>query len=109
MRRLQRKMERQRRAANPENYDAQGRIKKRSKWGLRWKSSKGYQKTRQRIATRERKLAAHRKSLHGRKVHEIVAVGKTILLEKNSYKPWQERYRPRLSPPPPPTFLIQLC
>src|SRR5260370_5477918 len=77
MRRLQRKMERQRRAANPENYDAQGRIKSRSKWGLRWKSSKGDQKTRQRIATRERKLAAHRKSLHGRKVHEIVAGGET--------------------------------
>jgi hypothetical protein len=92
MRRLQRKMERQRRAANPENYDAQGRIKKRGKRGLRWKSSKGYQKTRQRIATRERKLAAHRKSLHGRKVHEIVAVGNTIMLEKISYKAWQKCY-----------------
>jgi hypothetical protein len=92
MRRLQRKLERQRRAANPENYDAQGCIKKRGKRGLRWKSSTGYQKTRQRIATRERKLAAHRKSLHGRKVHEIVAVGNTILLEKLSYKAWQKRY-----------------
>jgi len=89
MRRLRRKLERQRRAANPENYDAQGRIKKR---GLHWKRSKGYQKTRQRIATRERKLAAHRKSLHGRKVHEILAVGNTIMLEKISYKAWQKCY-----------------
>jgi hypothetical protein len=92
IRRLQRKMDRQRRAANPENYDAQGRIKKRGKRGLRWKSSKGYQKTRQRKAARERKLAAHRKSLHGRKVHEILAVGNSIMIEKISYQAWQKCY-----------------
>jgi hypothetical protein len=92
IRRLQRKMDRQRRAANPENYDAQGRIKKRGKRGLRWKNSKGYQKTRQRKAGRERKLAAHRKSLHGRKVHEILAVGNSIMIEKISYKAWQKCY-----------------
>ena len=57
-----------------------------------WKSSKSYQKTRQRRAAKERKLAAHRKSLHGRLVHEIVAVGNTIILEKISYKAWQKQY-----------------
>jgi len=92
IRRLQRKMDRQRRAANPEHYDEQGRIKKRGKQKLVWKSSKGYQKTRQRKAARERKLAAHRKSLHGRKVHELVALGNTIILEKISYKAWQKQY-----------------
>ena len=92
IRRLQRKMDRQRRVANPEHYDAQGRIKKRGKQKLVWKSSRSYQKTRQRKAARERKLAAHRQSLHGRHVHEIVAVGNTILLEKLSYKAWQKRY-----------------
>jgi hypothetical protein len=51
-----------------------------------------YQKTRQRKAEKERKLAAHRKSLHGRKVHEIVAVGNTVILEKISYKAWQKQY-----------------
>ncbi len=85
IRRLQRKMDRQRRVANPEHYDSMGRIKKRGKQKLGWKSSKGYQKTRQRKATRERKLAAHRKSLHGRKVHELVALGNTIILEKIPY------------------------
>src|SRR6266704_808539 len=43
-------------------------------------------------AARRRKLAAHRKSLHGRLVHEIVAVGNTIILEKISYKAWQKQY-----------------
>src|SRR5215470_4543569 len=58
IRRLQRQMERQRRANNPANYDAKGRIKQRGKQRLRWKLSKRYQATRRRKATRERRLAA---------------------------------------------------
>jgi hypothetical protein len=92
IRRLQRKMERKLRAANPDHYDAKGRIKKASKKKLRWKQSKNYQKTRRRKAEQERKLAAHRKSLHGKKAHEIVAVGNTVILEKISYKGWQKQY-----------------
>jgi len=92
LRRLQRHMDRQRRAANPENYDEKGRIKKQGKKRLHWRTSRSYEKTRRRRAAKERKLAAHRKSLHGKKVHEIVAVGKTIILEKISYKVWQKQY-----------------
>jgi hypothetical protein len=92
IRRLQRRMERQRRAANPEHYDEQGRPKKRGKRSAPWKQSRGYQVTRRRKATKERKVAAHRKSLHGRMVHEIVRVGNTVILEKISYKAWQKRY-----------------
>src|SRR6266700_1626573 len=92
IRRLQRQMDRQRRAANPEHYDEQGRVKKRGKGAPRWKQSRGYQATRRCLAARERKLAAHRKSLHGRLVHQIVRVGNTVILEKISYKAWQEQY-----------------
>ena len=92
IRRLQRQMERQRRANNPANYDEQGRVKKRGKRRLIWKHSHRYQITRRRKATRERKLAAHRKSLHGRLVHEIVAVGTTVITEKLSYRAWQKQF-----------------
>ena len=97
VRRLHRKMDRQRRAANPDNYDSMGRIKKHNgkrggKERMVWKNSTTYQKTRRRKATKERKLAAHRKSLHGRLVHEMVAMGNTIILEKISYKTWQKQY-----------------
>ncbi len=92
IRRLQRQMERQRRANNPEHYDEQGRARKRGKQGLHWKTSARYERTRRRKATKERKLAAHRKSLHGRMVHEIVRVGNTVILEKISYKAWQKQY-----------------
>ena len=54
--------------------------------------SEGSAATRRRKATKERKLAAHRKSLHGRKVHELVAVGNTLVTEQISYKGWQKRY-----------------
>ena len=88
-RRLQRKLDRQRRANNPQNYDSLGRIKKGR---LTWHDSKGYLATRRRLASAEGKLAAHRKSLHGRLVHEIMRVGKSICVEKVSYKAWQKQY-----------------
>jgi hypothetical protein len=91
-RRLERKLDRQRRASNPGNYDEKGRIKKRGKRRLTWKNSKGYLATRRRLAHTERKLAAHRKSLHGRLVHQIIRRGNTIRTEKLSYKAWQKQY-----------------
>jgi transposase len=86
---LQRKMDRQRRANNPENYDDMGRVKKGR---LRWKESQRYQATRRQHATTERRLAAHRKSLHGKLAHAIVKVGTPINLEKTSFKGWQKQY-----------------
>src|SRR2546421_2666512 len=92
LRRLQRQMDRQRRAANPEHYDEQGRPKKRGKGSVPWTRSCGYEATRRRKASRARKLAPHRKRLHGRKTHESVAEGNTIFTEKLSYKGWQKHY-----------------
>ena len=108
IRRLQRKMDRQRRAANPQHYDERGRVRKGGKKGLRWKSCQSYQKTRRRKATKERKLAAHRKSLHRKKAHEIVAVGKTIITEKISYKSWQKQYGKSVGLRAPGMFVEQL-
>src|SRR5215470_18483557 len=101
-------MERQRRAANTENYDSKGRIKKQGKKKLHGKTSKGYEQTRRRKAEKERKLAAHRKSLHGKKVHEITAVGTTITLEKISYKAWQKQYGRSVGLRAPGMFIAQL-
>jgi transposase len=90
-RRLQRKLDRQRRANNPQHYDEQGRIRKRAKGQgrRRWKESRGYQQTRRKLAETERKLAAHRRSLHGHLANEIIRMGDDLRLEKVSYKAWQ--------------------
>ncbi len=101
-RRLERKLDRQRRANNPQNYDAQGCVKKGK---LHWKDSRGYKVTRRRLASQERKLAAHRKGLHGRLVHEIVRTGKTIITEKVCYKAWQKQYGKSVGAHAPGMFL----
>jgi hypothetical protein len=91
-RRLERKLDRQRRANNPQNFDEKGRIQKQGKRRHVWKNSKRYLATKRRLAHQERKLAAHRKSLHGRLVHEIIRVGNDIRIEKVSYRGWQKRF-----------------
>jgi hypothetical protein len=91
-RRLQRKLDRQLRASNPQNYDERGRIKRQGKQRLRWHDSQGYRQTRRRLAREARRQAAQRKSLHGRLVNELIRVGNTMTLEKLSYRGWQKRY-----------------
>jgi transposase len=89
IRRLQRKMDRSRRANNPDNFNPNGTVKKGKK---RWNSSKSYLKLRTSKANLERKLAAHRKSLHGELVNAILRIGDTIKLEKLSYKSFQKLF-----------------
>jgi hypothetical protein len=81
------KMDRQRRANNPQNYDEKGRVKKGR---LTWKNSRQYQATRREVANAERRLVAHRKSLHGRLVNDLIRVGNTISIEKTSFRGWQK-------------------
>lgn len=91
-RRLQRKLDRQRRANNPQNYDEKGRIKRQGRQRLHWHDSHSYQATRRRLATTARRLAAHRTSLHGRLVNELVRQGNHLQIEKTSFKGWHKRY-----------------
>ena len=71
---------------------SKGVSKKHGKTRLRWKESKRYKATRRQHAHTERRLAAHRKSLHGKLAHDIVKVGNTIHIEKTSFKGWQKQY-----------------
>jgi len=89
-RRLQRQLDRQRRANNPDNYDEKGRIKRQGKQRLRWHDSQEYRETRRQLATEARRLAAHRKTLHDRLVNDLIRVGNTITLEHLSYRGWQK-------------------
>ena len=89
-RRVQRRMERQRRAKNPDNYDEKGRVKKGRH--SHWHESRRYQASRRRLANEDRRLAAHRQSLHRQLAHEILSLGTTIRIEKTSFKGWQKRF-----------------
>jgi hypothetical protein len=89
IRKLQRKLDRQRRANHKNNYDEKGRVKKGAKNGNK---SNRQKTTEYQLANLHRKSAAHRKSLQGKLVNEVFKIGNNIKLEKVSYKGWQRRY-----------------
>ena len=89
IRRLQRTLERKRRANNPQNYNPDGTIKKGKKT---WHYSKRYKKTQRKLAELQRRFAAHRKTLHGNLANRILKQGKHIKTEKLSYKAFQKNY-----------------
>lgn len=89
IRRLQRKLDRQRRAGNPQNYNPDGTPKKGTSI---WRKSGRQQATEAKLADLHRKLAAHRQSLHGHLVNRVLAMGDVFKLEKVSYRAYQKRF-----------------
>jgi transposase len=89
IRQLQRKLDRQRRANNPENYTADGTVQAGPK---RWRSSNRQRHTRMALSEIQRKQAAQRKSLHGQLANQVLAMGHTIRTEKLSYRAFQKVY-----------------
>ncbi len=105
IRNLSSKMDRSRRATNPDNYNPNGTVRKGKK---RWNSSKTYLKTRNAKANLERKLAAHRKSLHGELVNDILRTGDTFKLELLSYKAFQKLFGKSVDKRAPGMFVSHL-
>jgi len=105
LRKFQRRMERSRRANNPDNYNPNGTIKKGKKT---WNNSQTYVKLRNAKANLERKLAAHRKSLHGQTVNSILSEGNIIKLEKLSYKAFQKIFGKSVGKRAPGMFVAHL-
>jgi transposase len=105
VRRLQRKMDRSRRANNPDNFNVNGTVKKGKKL---WNSSKTYTKTRNSKANLERKLSRHRKSLHGELVNDILRTGDVFKLEKLSYRAFQKLYGKSVGKRAPGMFVSHL-
>jgi hypothetical protein len=92
-RRIQRKMDRSRRATNPGNYNENGMYKKKEKGKkMVWRKSTRYKKLQKEYAETNRKLAEYRKSLHGKMANDIIAVGNKIQTEKISYIAWQRTF-----------------
>src|SRR5258708_1973558 len=89
LRRLEWKLDRQRRANNPATYDDKGRVKPGKK---RWHVSKRQQKVQARRRELHRRLAATRKRSHGQLAHRVLALGETFQLERLSYRAWHRRY-----------------
>jgi hypothetical protein len=88
LRRLERKLDRQRRANHPANYDDKGRVKKGTK---HWQVSTRQRTVQARRREVYRKLAATRQRSHGQLAHRVLALGDTFHLERLSYRAWQRQ------------------
>lgn len=76
---LQQKMDRSRRAMNPDNFNPDGTIKRGVK--LRWVKSQHYLRMEGRVRELERKNADIRKQEHCRMANHILSLGKEIYIE----------------------------
>jgi putative transposase len=84
-----RQLDRSRRATNPDNYNEDGTIKKGPK---RWVRSGRYRRRLGKLANVHRRLAEHRKALHGKLANDILGRGKEIRTEKLSYRAFQRNF-----------------
>lgn len=102
IRRLQRKLDRQRRANNPDHYLPDGRVRPGPK---RWAVSNRQRQTQDRLAELSRREAAHRKTLHGTLAHRVLALGQVVKTEQLSYRALQRQYGRSVSVRAPGTFV----
>ena len=85
---LSRKMDRQRRANNPNNYNENGTIKKGKKT---WVNSKGYLETKSKLANLKRKQAEYRKLSHKELANRIVQMGDKFIIHQYDYQKLMEK------------------
>lgn len=91
---IQRRLERSRRASNPQNFNEDGTIKRISRVnGERrvWYKSKRYVKLQQELAELQRKQAAVRKLQHIERANELLSLGDTFIVENNPVASWAKK------------------
>jgi transposase len=87
--RLSRKIDRSRRANNPQNFNEDGTIKRGIK--LVWNDSKRYKELRRELAELRRKQAAIRKLQHIDRANALLKEGDTFIVENNQISSWTTR------------------
>jgi transposase len=102
-RRYIRRLDRQRRANNPENYQANGTVKPRAQ-RQPWESSVRQDQTRESLAETLRVMAAHRKSLQGQVANRILSLGNQIVAEKLNIRAWAKLWGRSISHKAPGVF-----
>ena len=89
--RLSRKIDRSRRANNPQNFNEDGTIKRGIK--LVWNDSKRYKELRRELAELRRKQAAIRKQQHIECANTLLKEGDTFIVENNQISGWTTRVK----------------
>ena len=87
--RLSRRIDRSRRANNPQNFNEDGTIKRGIK--LVWNDSNRYKELRRELAELRRKKAAIRKQKHIERANALLKEGDTFIVENNPISSWTTR------------------
>jgi transposase len=90
-RKMQRKLERQRRANNPHKYHEDGTINRGNR--ERWVYSKRSNQTRQKLMEMERKVRVKRKQAHEQLANHILTLGDEIKVEQMSFQGLAKRMK----------------
>ncbi|MEM9925732.1 MAG: RNA-guided endonuclease TnpB family protein [Cyanobacteria bacterium P01_D01_bin.50] len=114
----QRKMQRRRRMANPENYEPdfektvgnkvvnkKGKVKKGKR---QWVKTRNYHRIQAKCASLERRKSSYAKSQNRNLVNEIIRHGNIIKTENVSVKGWQKRYGKAIAAKSPGFFQSEL-
>lgn len=104
LRRTQRQLDRQHRAGSPACFDPQG-VHAIGRCG--WQRSTGAQQTTMRVAELHRRLAEHRRSLHGALANRLLGYGADIACERLDYVSWQKNF-PRSVRDRAPGLLVEM-
>jgi putative transposase len=88
LRREQRHLDRQHRAGSPGCFNPDGTHERECEW----KRSVAARRTATRVAELHRRMAGHRKTLHGELANRLFARGADIACEKLEYSSWQKNF-----------------
>ena len=86
---LQRKLDRRRRANNPNKYNDDGTINKSNR--EKWIQSENYKKTRKELAEMSRKIADKRRLAHNQLANHILSLGLDVRVETMNFKGLQAK------------------
>jgi putative transposase len=89
LRRAQRQLDRQHRAGSPSCFHPDGRHRSGR---CDWRRSQAVERATTRVAELHRRLAEHRKTLHGTLANRLFAHGAEIACEKLDYIAWQKNF-----------------
>jgi putative transposase len=102
--RLQRRLDRQRRANNPDNFDEQGRAKR----GCSWTKSRRQVETEGRLRTLQSSLAERRNNAHGRDINNLLSKARSFRHDGVSVKSLQQNYGRSIGARAPGRFMSEL-
>lgn len=105
LRRLQRSMERKRRANNRGNYLTDGQS---ARGGRRWTVSRSERRVRAAFNEEFRRAREHRRSVHGALINALLSLGNDFRVERNSFGSFQRRFGRSVDSAAPGEFVSRL-